>query len=66
MQHGNVKWFDQRRGIGTIDPEDGEEILVDITALRRSGIETLKEGQLVVFDREWRLGKMVAEDLKVL
>ncbi|PVB60219.1 cold shock domain-containing protein [Labrenzia sp. 011] len=67
MQHGNVKWFDQGRGIGTIEPEDGEDnILVDISALRRSGIDTLTEGQVVVFDLEWRRGQMVAEDLKVL
>ncbi|MEM8793902.1 MAG: cold shock domain-containing protein [Pseudomonadota bacterium] len=66
MQHGNVRWFDQCRGVGTIQPEDGEDILVDISALHRSGIDTLKEGQLVAFDLEWRRGRMVAEDLKVL
>jgi cold shock protein len=66
MQHGNVKWFDQGRGVGTIQPEDGEDILVEISALHRSGIETLKEGQLVAFDSEWSRGQMVAEDLKVL
>jgi len=66
MQHGNVKWFDHGRGIGTIEPEDGEDIPVHISALRRSGIDTLKEGQLVAFDLEWRRGRMVAEDLKVL
>ncbi|WP_428641146.1 cold-shock protein [Roseibium sp.] len=66
MQHGNVKWFDQGRGIGSIEPEDGKDVLVHISALRRSGINTLTEGQLVVFDLEWRRGQMVAEDLKVL
>jgi CspA family cold shock protein len=66
MLHGNVKWYDKGRGIGTIEPQDGEDILVDIAALRRSGIDTLKEGQLVAFDLEWRRGQMVAEDLKVL
>ncbi|MBN9668804.1 cold-shock protein [Roseibium aggregatum] len=66
MQHGNVKWFDQGRGVGTIEPEDGEDILVDISALRQSGIDTLKEGQLVAFDSSWRRGQMVAQDLKVL
>ncbi|WP_286132891.1 MULTISPECIES: cold-shock protein [Stappiaceae] len=61
-----MKWFDKGRGVGTIEPEDGEDILVDISALHRSGIDTLTEGQLVVFDLEWRRGQMVAEDLKVL
>ncbi|WP_153770548.1 cold shock domain-containing protein [Labrenzia sp. CE80] len=66
MQHGNVKWFDICRGVGTIEPEDGEDILVDISALRRSGIDTLSEGQLVAYDLEWRRGRAMAEDLKVL
>ena len=66
MQHGNVKWFDQGRGIGKIEPEDGDDIPVHISALHRSGIDTLREGQLVAFDLEWRRGQMVAEDLKVL
>lgn len=66
MLHGNVKWFDQGRGIGRIEPTDGEDILVDSSALRRSGIDSLKEGQLVAFDLEWRRGRKVAEDLKVL
>ncbi|MEP0236043.1 MAG: cold shock domain-containing protein [Roseibium sp.] len=66
MQHGNVKWFDIRRGVGTIEPEDGEDILVDISALHRSGIDTLSEGQLVAYDLEWRRGRAMAEDLKVL
>ncbi|MBD1544808.1 cold-shock protein [Roseibium aggregatum] len=66
MLHGNVKWFDIGRGIGSIEPQDGEDIFVDISALRRSGIDTLEEGQLVVFDLEWRRGQAMAEDLKIL
>lgn len=66
MHHGNVKWFDIGRGLGFIEPEDGEDILVDIKALRQSGIETLSEGQLVAYDLSWRRGRVIAEDLKVL
>jgi cold shock protein len=66
MQHGNVKWFDNSRGVGSIEPEDGEDIFVEIAALRRSGIDTLREGQLVVYDLEWRRGRAMAEDLTVL
>lgn len=66
MQHGNVKWFDQGRGIGTIEPMDGDDIPVDIMALRRSGLDTLKEGQIVAFDLEWRRGRKMADDVKVL
>ncbi|MEJ8476250.1 cold-shock protein [Roseibium algae] len=66
MQHGNVKWYDNSRGVGRIEPEDGEDIFVDIKALRRSGIDTLKEGQMVAYDVEWRRGTVMAEDLTVL
>ncbi|MTI42475.1 putative cold-shock DNA-binding protein [Roseibium hamelinense] len=66
MQHGNVKWFDIGKGLGLIEPVEGEDILVDISALRQSGIDSLKEGQLVAYDLEWRRGRAVAEDLKVL
>ncbi|WP_040616494.1 cold-shock protein [Roseibium sp. TrichSKD4] len=66
MLHGNVKWFDVGRGLGSIEPQDGKEVLVYKNALKRSGIETLTEGQLVAFDLEYRRGQAVAEDLKVL
>ncbi|WP_417671104.1 cold-shock protein [Roseibium sp.] len=66
MQHGNVKWFDRSRGIGSIEPEDGDDIPVNINALHRSGIDTLSEGQLVAFDLEWHRGQAMAEDLKIL
>ena len=66
MHHGNVKWFDQGRGVGRIEPEDGDEVVVDISALKRSGLDTLQEGQVVAFDLEWRHGQAMADQLKVL
>ncbi|MFN4009271.1 cold-shock protein [Pannonibacter carbonis] len=66
MDHGNVKWFDMHRGIGAIEPQEGDDVLVEIDSLRRSGIETLKEGQLVAFDMAFRAGRGLAEHVKVL
>ncbi|ADZ72142.1 cold-shock protein [Polymorphum gilvum] len=66
MNHGNVKWFDSRRGIGAIEPHEGDDVIVELDSLRRSGIESLKEGQLVAFDMAWRAGRSLAEDVKVL
>jgi len=66
MLHGNVKWFDNGRGVGSIEPDQGDDIFVDQGALKRSGIDQLKEGQVVAFDLEWRLGRPTAEDLKIL
>jgi len=45
---GVVKWFDVTRGFGFITPSDGgKDVFVHLTALRRSGLETLTTGQNV-------------------
>jgi CspA family cold shock protein len=45
---GVVKWFDGARGFGFISPGDGgKDIFVHVSALRRSGLETLVTGQTV-------------------
>ncbi|CUA94108.1 cold-shock protein [Pannonibacter indicus] len=66
MDHGNVKWFDMHRGIGVIEPQEGDDVLVDLASLRRSGIGSLHEGQLVAFDMAFRAGRSMAEHVKVL
>jgi CspA family cold shock protein len=53
MAIGTVKWFDPRRGYGFIQPEDGlQDVFVHISAVERSGIGNLHEGQRVSFERE--------------
>ena len=48
---GTVKWFNAERGYGFIAPNDGgKDVFVHISALQRSGIEGLSEGQSVVVD----------------
>lgn len=45
---GVVKWYDTQRGYGFILPNDGgKDIFVHVTALRRSGIDSLEPGQAV-------------------
>ena len=52
MAIGTVKWFDPRRGYGFIQPEDGlQDVFVHISAVERSGIGNLHEGQRVSFKR---------------
>ncbi len=50
MTTGTVKFFDSTRGFGFIKPEDGsKDVFVHISAVERSGLGTLNEGQRVNF-----------------
>ncbi|MBN2751314.1 MAG: cold-shock protein [Rhodospirillaceae bacterium] len=69
MASGTVKWFNAQKGFGFIAPDDGgSDAFVHISALERSGISSLNEGQKVGFQlvADSRSGKMSAEDLKLL
>jgi CspA family cold shock protein len=48
---GTVKWFNAQKGYGFITRDSGgKDVFVHVSALERSGVEGLTEGQLVVFD----------------
>ena len=67
MATGTVKWFNSAKGFGFIEPEDGsKDAFVHISAVERSGLSGLDEGQKVSFDLvSGRDGKMAAENLTV-
>ena len=51
MATGKVKWFDDRKGYGFIEQEDGgQDVFVHFSALQGEGYKTLDEGQQVQFD----------------
>ena len=51
--NGTVKFFNHAKGYGFIAPEDGsKDVFVHITALERSGVAALDEGDKVSFDVE--------------
>ena len=51
MATGRVKWFDDRKGYGFIEQEDGgQDVFVHFSALEGEGYKTLEEGQSVQFD----------------
>ncbi|HYS88284.1 MAG TPA: cold-shock protein [Bradyrhizobium sp.] len=67
MNKGTVKWFNNQKGFGFIQPEDGgKDVFVHISAVERAGLSTLNEGQKVSFDvvADRRTGKSAAENLR--
>ncbi len=53
MIQGKVKFYNEQRGFGFIEPADGgKDVFVHATALERAGISRLVEGQKVSFDTE--------------
>ncbi len=46
---GTVKWFNETKGYGVIEQNDGADVFVHYTAIRMEGYRTLKEGQQVEF-----------------
>jgi CspA family cold shock protein len=66
MATGTVKWFNPARGFGFIQPDDGtNDVFVHISALERSDLAQLLEGQKVQFDVErGQNGKLAATNLK--
>lgn len=47
---GTVKWFNETKGFGFLQSEDGSDVFVHFSAIQSEGFRTLKEGQKVSFD----------------
>ena len=50
MANGIVKWFNDSKGFGFIEQEDGPVVFVHFSAITMEGYKTLKEGQKVQFE----------------
>ena len=66
MATGTVKWFNTTKGFGFIEPDTGgKDVFVHISAVQRSGMQGLDEGQKVNYEvvEDRRSGKSSAENL---
>ena len=63
---GTVKWFSTTKGYGFIAPDDGaKDVFVHISAVTRSGIGSLHEGQRISFELErGQQGRVAAVNLR--
>ena len=67
MATGTVKWFNDQKGYGFIQPDNGgKDVFVHISAVERSGLRGLQEGQKISYEvqTDRRTGKESAVDLK--
>ncbi|MCG8692897.1 MAG: cold-shock protein [Minwuiales bacterium] len=68
MITGTVKFYNEQKGYGFIEPEDGQkDVFVHATALERAGIHGLSEGQKVRFDtqNDPRSGKIAVGTIEI-
>ena len=66
MATGTVKWFNAQKGYGFIQPDDGgKDVFVHISAVERSGLGELADGQKVNFElrNDRKTGRESAVDL---
>ncbi len=52
MANGTVKWFNDRKGYGFIEQEDGPDVFVHHSGIEGVGFKSLREGDRVTFDIE--------------
>ncbi len=51
MAQGKVKWFNESKGFGFIQPNDSDkDVFVHFSAIQDNGFKTLREGEEVTFD----------------
>ena len=66
MANGIVKWFNERKGYGFIEQEDGPDVFVHHTGISADGFRTLNEGDRVTFDIEQGRKGPAAVNVKVV
>jgi len=66
---GKVKWYNDQKGYGFIQPDDGsKDVFVHISAVERAGLRSLNENQAVSYEliTDRRSGKQSADQLRTI
>lgn len=67
MAVGTVKWFNPTKGFGFIEPEDGsKDVFVHISAVQKSDLDGLTEGQRISYEVIAERGKESAGNLQAV
>ena len=67
MLKGTVKWFNSKKGYGFIQPESGDkDVFVHITALEKTGLRRLTDGQKVGYDVYDDRGRIAAGNITII
>jgi CspA family cold shock protein len=66
MSEGKVKWFNENRGFGFIENDEGGDLFVHHSAIQAGGFKALSEGQRVSFDVAQGAKGPAAENVKLL
>jgi CspA family cold shock protein len=67
MKTGTVKFFNSSKGFGFIQPENGDDVFVHISALQNAGLDGLQEGDKVTFNTrvDDRSGKTAVDSISM-
>ncbi|MBN1612850.1 MAG: cold-shock protein [Deltaproteobacteria bacterium] len=66
MSEGKVKWFNEKKGFGFIERDEGGDVFVHFSAIEDTGFRTLQEGQRVIFEVEQGPKGPAAKNVKAL